>query len=111
MEVQSEQDSRTRYEVSYGKLGEHLKDVREREFDFACTCPHWEKRVWHRPGEYCKHVRKVMSLHCGWRQDEHGGELVDGRCPRCGALVVDLGTVLKPEEPVDNVEDLLDVDW
>lgn len=111
VDVQSESDASTRYEVCFRKLPEHLKDVREEEFDFTCSCPHWERRMWHHAHEYCKHVRRVKALHCGWRQDRDGGELVDGRCPKCGALVVELEEVMKPEEVDDEVEGLLDVEW
>ena len=36
----------------------------------------------------CKHIRSVQHEFCGWLEEAgDGGEVTDGKCPRCGGPV------------------------
>jgi len=52
------------------------------EYGFSCTCPSFKFRK----GE-CKHIKEVKGDACLWHQQFDGGELKDGKCPRCGGGV------------------------
>ena len=71
-------DGHRDYIVSYGKAP-YWSVV---DNDFSCTCEAFKFKK-----TYCKHIKQVAHLHCGWIQYIHGGEpvIVDGKksCPRC----------------------------
>lgn len=57
------------------------------EFDYSCSCPSY-RFLRGTVGGYCKHIRAVMDERCGWSALVDDGQVVDGKCPRCGVPVV-----------------------
>ena len=50
-------------------------------YGLVCDCKGYKFR------RTCRHVVQAESMRCGWQAFVHGGEPVDGRCPRCGGEV------------------------
>lgn len=50
-------------------------------YGFACDCKGYQFR------KTCRHVKAAESLRCGWQQFAHGGQPIDGKCPRCAGAV------------------------
>lgn len=51
------------------------------EHDYTCTCKGFKFN------RKCKHIEEAKSHHCGWHEQFEGGDLVDGKCPKCGGEV------------------------
>jgi hypothetical protein len=50
-------------------------------YGFVCDCKGYQFR------KTCRHVKAAESLRCGWQAFAHGGQPIDGKCPRCGGAV------------------------
>lgn len=57
------------------------------QFDFSCDCKgfHFRKK--------CSHIDEAREKWCGWHEQFDSGEVVDGKCPRCGGetMIVRVG--------------------
>lgn len=51
------------------------------QFGFTCDCKGYQFR------KSCRHIKAAETMRCGWNQFVHGGEPIDGRCPKCGGEV------------------------
>lgn len=60
-----------------------------RKVNWRCSCPDF------RPDRYCRHIAVAKRRWCGWIQAIHGGEPVDGTCPRCRRKVSLAGRRMK----------------
>lgn len=54
------------------------------EYDYSCTCKHFQMRLANKERSYCKHILEVRSHHCGWNSQIDPGNIEDGKCPKCG---------------------------
>ncbi len=56
------------------------KNQKKVQFDFSCNCPNYQFNKHH----YCKHILAVKDSRCNWDEFIDGGEVKDGKCPKCG---------------------------
>ena len=74
----------TTYTVRFDR--DSHKNQFEVQYDWSCTCIAYQMQ-----SDYCKHIKQVQKIRCGWMQFEDGGEPIDGKCPKCGSEIASMG--------------------